>query len=132
MPSFTITNIAVMDILRSVRHRPGTVNTEISTSMESGALLVDSFPAELTWRLMISFREELRSTITWAASVLDPNGVELAKFAPTSAALMPFPGEAELTLPSFIATVTGTYTVRLTIETPESSTFSVPISVGLR
>ena len=133
MSSIKITNLIVVDQCRSVRYRSHDVmiDTTMSSDFGAGAVVVDAFPVELSWKLLISLSEEQTSTVTWAASVRDPHGVELAA-TPTLTAPVLFGGEAQISLPSFIARLRGTYTVRLTIEAPESCSRSVPIAVDLR
>jgi hypothetical protein len=109
--AFRVDKMQVLDIGRS-RHADGT-KYETSTSI-SRFLVVESFPAVLTWRLAIDFTTDVRTTITCDAQVIDPRGRQLPA-AHLKFVAEPGSDREEMPLPMFAATVRGAYAVRLYI-----------------
>jgi hypothetical protein len=117
---FRVDKMLVLDIGRA-RHADGT-KYETSTPIVR-VLVVESFPAVLTWRLAIDFTTDVRSTVACDAEVVDPAGRQLPA-AHLKFVAEPGSGREEVPLPILTAAVPGSYSVRLYINgsaTPSAS-----------
>jgi hypothetical protein len=124
---FTIDRMIVLDIGKA-RYGDG---TQVETSTSIGrVLVVEAFPAVLTWRLAVDYTTDARATVALDAEVVDPRGRRLA---PAHLKFVAEPGSdrEEVPMPVFTAALKGTYTVHLHLNGAGTPTVSDEILVDV-
>jgi hypothetical protein len=125
--AFRVDEMLVLDI----GHTRFSDGTKIETSTPIGrVLVVEAFPAVLSWRIGIKYTCDDRCTVALDADVIDPRGKPLPpghlKFVAEAG-----PDREELRLPVFTAAEKGTYSIRLFVNGSRTPACSESIAVNV-